>query len=114
MSRDPLSIVDEFLRYPDPQMRKNAVTALALVESEKAIRRLVEIALSDSEPQVRKRAEDEILRLDGQQAEWAVEALGAAMKDSERRLLAYAALGRLRSRGLTTTCPQQNLPVRLS
>jgi hypothetical protein len=98
MSADPLPIVEEFLQSRDPQLRKNAITALALIASNESIEQLVRVALTDRDDAVRARCEDELVELQSNRTA-AFQLLRAALDNKATRMAAYALLGRLRSRG---------------
>ena len=68
MMRDPLPIVQEYLASGEAQVRKNAALALAVIGTRDAFYELVRLALQDPDEKVRKCAEDEIQKIDGEVA----------------------------------------------
>jgi hypothetical protein len=101
MTTKALSLVEEFIRSPQPQLRKNALTALAVINEPKAIELMTSVALEDSDAGVRQRAEDELFKLHLHS-----DAIGLAFTrlrspDEETQQRAYAFLGRLRSKSAT-------------
>jgi hypothetical protein len=113
MSADPLPIVEEFLESETPQLRKNAVTALAALGTDASIERLIRATLDERDPGVRQRCEEEIRGLTGAAAGRALAQLGKALKDRRRRTAAYALLGELRNRGMAVPAPDLSLAERL-
>lgn len=65
MSRDPLSVVREFLARPEADFRRNAVTALAVLENSDARRDLIQVALGDRDEGVRAAALEELAAAKG-------------------------------------------------
>lgn len=59
MSR-ALLIVEEFLQSNEQQLRKNALTALAAIDTPDSARRLARVAFADPDPNVRARAAQEL------------------------------------------------------
>lgn len=113
MKHDPLSIVDEFLRSPDVQVRKNALTALAVIGNDESISRLLDVALTDELKEVRTRAEEELLSLQDESLTCLTRLFRMVLADKERRRPAYALLGRLRGRGFTVPVPSLTMMQRL-
>ncbi len=99
MNNDPLEIIDEYLGSESPQLRRNAMTALAVLKTPQAVNRLFEAALNDADASVRARAEEELLSLDEQYLPLLADAFHVRLSDKNKRLQTYALLGRLRSRG---------------
>lgn len=105
MASNTLSIIEEFLRSGEPQIRRNAITALAVMNDQDSVRLIIDTALKDPDAGVRRRAEEEILLLDEESQAGVTEALMESLKskDSQSQQLAYAFLARLKSRGMTLT-----------
>lgn len=104
-------IVEEFLRSPDPQSRKNALTALAVMaEDEQCAERLAESALTDADAGVRKRALAEIVSLPEGSLERAAWTAWNGLKDESTEQNAYAVLGHLRGIGKPVPKPEGALP----
>jgi hypothetical protein len=99
MSKNLLNVVEEYLRSPEVQHRKNAVTAFAIMADEQASAMLVDIALTDTEPGVRQRAEEELLAVAPAQQKEVIETTKRRLDDPKKRQAAYLFLGRLRSNG---------------
>jgi hypothetical protein len=99
MSRNLLSVVEEYLRSPEVQHRKNAVTAFAILADEKATAKLIDTALMDAEPGVRQRAEQEILSFGPTEQDRVVKTVKVGLEDPRKRQAAFLLLGRLRSNG---------------
>ena len=107
MNRSSLAVINEFLRAGG-ESRKNAVTALAALNTDESLRQLVEVATTDADPDVRKQAEREITGLDLSSDGRVVACLQAALNDRKKRQAAYALLGRLRNQG--ALIPTKRLP----
>jgi hypothetical protein len=99
MSQYLLNLVEEFRRSPEIQHRKNAVTALAVIADQEATARLVEVALTDLVPDVRERAEKEILALGPNVRDGVTEIAIRELEQKKKRQAAYIMLGRFRSNG---------------
>src|SRR5262244_2715175 len=110
MERNPLPIIKDFLANSnDRQVRKNAVAALAAIETEEAAVELVRTAAKDEDADTRRFAEEEILQLPA-------DSLRGAARELERELLdrataepAYALLGRIRAHGVPVSLPSLSL-----
>jgi hypothetical protein len=114
MPNNALAIVEEFLRAPDAQVRRNALTALAIfANDETEIAQLIEVALNDPEIEIRRRAEKEVGLLTGESLNIALRQLHAALCDKSTSLTSYALLGRLRNKGIDITTPELSLFQRL-
>src|SRR5262245_42961661 len=113
MNRNPLAVVNEFLRSSDAQLRSNAITALAVIDSDESIAMLVQVAQSDTSASVRQHAEDELIGLTGDSAARAIKVLYAALDDARQQMPTYTLLGRLRSRGFSVTMPTWGMLRRL-
>jgi hypothetical protein len=97
-----ISIMEEFLRSTDPQVRKNALTALSVTDDQAAAELMAKAALSDEDRGVRKRALEEVALLGGAARPYAVKLFAEAL-ESEDELLqqrAYFVLGQLKSKGV--------------
>lgn len=97
MTTKALSLVEEFIRSPQPQLRKNALTALAVINEPKAIELMTRVALEDSDAGVRERAENELFELNLPSDAIALALNSLRSSDEETQQRAYAFLGRLRS-----------------
>lgn len=100
MNNNPLEIIIEFLNSETPQLRRNAMTALASLHDSEAVKYMVQTALTDKDESVRARAEDELANLDEQSLTMLSKDFITRLGDKSESLPAYALLGRLRSRGL--------------
>jgi len=107
MKRNPTGIICEYLNRAEPQVRKNALTALAAIGDQDSIERLITAALEDPAPEVRSHAEAEIAKFEGPVAESARDHLHRLLedKDPKRRATTYALLGRLRVLGFPALRP---------
>jgi hypothetical protein len=114
MQRNPFLIVKEYVQPGEPaQVRKNALTALAVLQSPESLKLLSEVALAETDAEVREMAEAEIAELS---PEAAAVALEPALNDLTRRgheRRAYGLLGRLRNRGIRFPFPGLPLMTRL-
>lgn len=100
MRHNAFYIVDEFLRSDNPQERKNALTALALMADDRqCLNKLVEVALADPDAGAYKRAVEEIESLPDRELDNAMTALEAELGEEFKGQRAYAALGYLKSKG---------------
>lgn len=102
------TIMEEFLRSGTPQVRRNALTALAVVDDEASARLIARAAIEDEDAAVRRRAEEESLSL-GENSLRPVNAVFLrALKSPEfqKQQRAYAMLGRLKSKGIAMPPPQ--------
>jgi len=100
MAGAALDIVDEYLMSPNPQVRKNALTALAVLDTPESLRRLLQTALLEPRSDVRDHAESEISRLGSPAHMMLTEFLDKALDDRATRAEAYRMIGRLASRGM--------------
>ena len=100
MNNKPLEIIDEFLNSESPQLRRNAITALASLHNVEAIKRMMQSALEDKDESVRVRAEEELATLDEQSQSILAKEFTVRLEDKSQRFTAYALLGRLRNIGL--------------
>lgn len=113
MRANPLDIVEEYLRSPDPQVRRNAVTALAAIESDESLRKLATASLDNADSETQQRAVDEILNLRPDVAARTVKYFEDALGDKKKAVLAYAMLGRLRTNGVSAAAAGEPLFRRL-
>lgn len=113
--RDPFLIVKEYTQATEPpQVRKNSVTALAiLVDDARSRALLAELALTDSDNDVRDQVEAEIAALPSEPARLVLEPVLDDLKHPEKRRAAYALLGQLRNRGVSFLFPPLSLVNRL-
>lgn len=95
-----LSIMEEFLRSSEPQVRQNVLTALSVVDDPAGAKLMAEAALSDKDNGVRKKALDEIAALDEGARSFAIKVFADALEaeDEERQQRAYFLLGQLRDK----------------
>jgi hypothetical protein len=100
MPNRPIEIATELLRYdPEPQVRRNAVTALGVLGTPDAAESIVATAIEDGDPGVRDHAAAEVLRLSQGDRDAAHAALLTRLSDHQRGVGAYRLLGRLRNEG---------------
>jgi hypothetical protein len=99
MPNNAYFLVEQFLRSSDPQSRRNALTALALMDDDESIGRLCKVALTDEDESVRKRAVEEIVSLPETALPRALGVLHASLKDETNGQRAYAVLGQLKGLG---------------
>jgi hypothetical protein len=107
--RSAFLLFTEFLRSPDPQVRRNALSALAAIQSEDSLGEVVRVALSDPDPQVRQRAEDELVSAAAQSQDALTKALWKELRPGKLSVAAYALIGRLRGRGVNLRLPGMSL-----
>jgi hypothetical protein len=112
--RNAFLIAKEYVQPGEAaQVRKNALTAMALLDDPDSRKVLTDVALGDADPGVRERAEAEIASLPPASAK---EALGPVLEDLKapgRQQNAYALLGRLRNRGMAFEFPSLPAAVRV-
>jgi WD40 repeat protein len=113
MSIKAITVIEEFLRSPAEQHRKNAVTALAALGEKESIARLTDIALTEQDAVSRNRAEQEILSLKGEQLDYAIWLLEVATGNPAQRRIANGILGRLNDQGQVINPPRKSLLTRL-
>jgi Tfp pilus assembly protein PilF len=106
-------LIIEYLRSPDAQVRRNALTALGCVPSEETFREIVRSALVDDEPKVRERAEDEILAAGNPPPTSLVAALNEQFGPSKLLVPAYTLIGSLRCRGVDIRLPRMSVLRRI-
>lgn len=108
-------VMEEFLRSEATQVRKNALTALSLVDDPDSAGLIVITALEDDDPGVRRRAEEESLALDENLLNSARDVIVNALTsgDAQKQQRAYALLGRLRSNGITLSTPGMPWGIRM-
>lgn len=105
MARDPLRVVEDYLKSSDPRVRSNAVRALSVVESLSS-ERLVRMALSDPDPEVKNAAEATLQKRRGSVDRNADAAVWHdLLRDSGLRQSTYALMGRLSAAGAAVTVP---------
>ena len=63
MARSALEIIEEYVVDPEARIRRNAVTALAALDSDEGVDRVVDLALKDTDGSVRDRAVNELREL---------------------------------------------------
>src|ERR1039458_8744624 len=107
-----VSLISEFLGSADPQVRRNALTALASIRGQDSLREVVRAAVSDADDRVRDRAQEEILALGSPPPPALTDALHEELQSGRNRLAAYALVGRLRSRGMRIGLPPMSLAAR--
>lgn len=113
MSIKAITVIEEFLRSPAEQHRKNAVTALAALGDKESIERLTDIALTEQDAVSRNRAEQEILSLKGEQLDYAISLLEKATDNPANRRTANGILGRLNDKGQVINTPRRSPFTRL-
>jgi hypothetical protein len=99
--RDALILVEEYLGHQEPRIRANAITALAAIGTEASIRRLVEIALTESDAKARGRAETELAGLTGDSLDTARELVRQRLRSErgEKLVELWYLLNRLQALG---------------
>jgi len=113
--RNPLLIAKEYTRDAEvPQVRKNAVTALAALDDPEAWKALMEIAVEDRDAEVRAHAEAKIASLPSESAGVALQAVLDRLRSTSQQPIAYALLGRLRNNGLPFKLPKLPALTRLA
>src|SRR5215469_13061572 len=106
MERNPLPIIKEFLaNNNDRQVRKNAVAALAAIETEESTIELVRTATQDDDSETRCFAEEQILQLPEDPLRGAARELQREFADPATAAGAYALLGRIRAHGVPVGLP---------
>jgi hypothetical protein len=102
MSSLTLSIMEEFLRSGEVQSRKNALTALSVIETDESAELIAETAITDPDAGVRKAAERELTALGERLPQNAISVLTKAIvgSDLQQQQRAYGILGQLRSKGV--------------
>src|SRR5437763_4284889 len=100
--RNPLMIVKEYLQPNEPaQVRKNALTALAVLNVPESWAAITQVALDEPLADVRERAESEIVAVPPDLASQTMEPVIQDLSSPQRQRYAYALLGRLRNRGMS-------------
>ena len=109
MAERALHIIGEFLESADADTRRKGTRALGSIHSLAAARRLVDIALTDTDARVRRQAEVAVSGLGDQSAvaEAFREALGVHSRE------AYALLGRVRQLGADVRLPGSLVRARI-
>jgi hypothetical protein len=102
--------MEEFLRSGAPQIRRNALTALAVVGEDESTRLIARAAIEDEDPGVRRRAREESLSVGWKSLSVVREVFLEALASTEfqKQQRAYAMLGRLKSNGIRI--PPRHLP----
>jgi hypothetical protein len=113
MLRNIISIVEEYIRSPEPRLRRNAITALAAINSTESISGIVRVALSDHDVPVVQHAVAELLKLKEDALARALLELTIALANPREQQQAYYILGMLYGAGVKVTLPKQRLAVRL-
>jgi hypothetical protein len=106
-SRKAESLFREYLSSPDPQVRKNALTALASAKLSGSYRDILQATMSDPDPGVRLRGEEEIAASGPLLAPEYADPLRSLVESRAHALDAYRLAGRIRARGAVA-------PLRLS
>jgi hypothetical protein len=115
MPRNAILIAKEYVQPGEsPQVRKNGLTALAILGGQDGWTVLIDAALTDTDTSVRDHAEDELGRLPPEDVGQAIGPLVASLSVRGKREAAYALLGRLRNRGVQFQLPPLPLTSRLS
>ena len=99
---ESLRVADELLRLGDAGLRAAAAEGLAAFATPDAVQRLVDVAMSDDDTQVRERASAVLGRLDTNPAAVAAEYIAGRLISSDPliRRRSYELLARLRNLGL--------------
>lgn len=98
--KSPFDILADYKLASEPQIRSNALTALAVEGEDDGVAAIVQAALSDPAEAVRRRAEHELTELETSHAIRAArENLCEALKSDATKRNAYALMGRLRNAG---------------
>ena len=98
MPNRPIEIASDVLhRAQEPQVRRNAATALGVLGTPQAAATLASTAVKDEEASVREHAAAEVLRLQPDDRAAAVSTLRSMLTRSDHGARAYELLGRLRS-----------------
>jgi hypothetical protein len=107
--------MEEFLRLGTPQIRKNALTALAVINDEESARLIATAAMEDEDVGVRRRAEEESLLLSSKFLQSVNDVFLKALTSPEfqKQQRAYAILGRLKSEGLAMPHPRMPRGIRM-
>lgn len=108
MPHDPFPMIVEYLRSPDMQVRKNALTALSVLGTDRSVEAIIKLAMDDRHPEdVRERAEKELVRLQESGQKHAAAAIQKQMNgDPKTALRAYLLAGRIQSRGVPIGPPE--------
>ena len=97
---NPVSVVEEFFRSTDPEMRLKALRGLVALKNERSIARVFNLALQDDDEQIQQHALEALARLDdAEMVALTQEALDAALTDKKQQKAAYLLAGQLRSQG---------------
>lgn len=105
------TIMEEFLRAGTPQIRKNSLTALALLGDDDGARLIATTAIHDEDSSVRDRAAAETVSIGEKSPQKIVGVLTEVFQQKDQpkqQQRAYAILGRLRSKGVDI--PHARLP----
>jgi len=105
------TIIEEFLRAGTPQIRKNSLTALAILDDDESARLIANTAIHDEDLSVRERAAIETVSIGEKLPETIVGILTEVFQQKDQpkqQQRAYAILGRLRSKGVKI--PRTHLP----
>ncbi len=106
-TRRTVTVIQEFMTSINPQMRKNAATALAALSSDEGDTLLVGVALRDADDAVRQHAVDTILSAAASRdnPSGPVNALRRVSGAEVHRQRAYAILGQIRALGIPVGRP---------
>jgi hypothetical protein len=114
-----IDLVKELIQSSEPLTRRNATAALSILATQESTALLLEVALTDKDPDVRERAMQE-LRLLGSRSEAGLKNLTATIHecmgdehDEKTQLAAYALLSRFRSQGLSISLPRLGIAKRM-
>jgi hypothetical protein len=98
MATRPIEIACDVLRRTqEPQVRRNAITALGVLGTPDAARTIASTAVEDDDPAVRAHAATEVLRLQPGDRSFAVDTLYVLLRNPACGTRSYELLGRLRS-----------------
>lgn len=109
------TLMEEFLRLGTPQIRKNALTALAVINDAESARLIATVAMEDDDVGVRRRAEEESLMLSSKLLQSVNDVFLKALTSPEfqKQQRAYAILGRLKSEGMVMPHPRMPRGIRM-
>ncbi len=111
MKRDPLAIIQEYQHSSDPQIRKNAATALAALGSEESVKRLVDMTLADAE--IRDHGIKELSNLEAGARRYVGPQVQTALQNPKHQRVAYLVLALLHGEGIEIELPKLSIKSRL-
>src|ERR1700674_2919873 len=99
MPRNPVAVVEEFLNFPDPRVRRNALAALGEIRDEKSLKMLAAMGVS-GDPVVSKDVIHIVQRLPPADSRRVVELAWNLAVSSESQNGGYAFLAALKHLGV--------------